>query len=60
MQTRRQITKPMSFGASGALGSMPVIAKPWLIGFPAATHAVHAWANAASVWPMGPLGDRTG
>ncbi len=60
MESRRHITKPMGLGDSGALQCMPVTAKPWLIEFPAAAHAVHAWANAASVWPMGLLGDRTG
>jgi hypothetical protein len=60
MLSRRHITKPTGAGGLGALRCMPMTSKPWAIGFPAATYAVHAWANAASVWPKGPTGERTG
>jgi hypothetical protein len=60
MGIRRQITKPMGMGGLGAPQCMPVLTKPWAIAFPAAAHAVHAWANAASVRSKGLIGDRTG
>jgi hypothetical protein len=61
VKMRRYATKPMGIDGSAALACARATAKPWAIGFDAASSVrVHGTGNADTVRPMGPTEGSTG